>query len=286
MLERMAAKKAANKAAKQAATMVARLSIDTAFSSSSSAAAPAATDGAGIPSAAAAVAPATSSDVTEQAEKMVAHLSIDTAFSSSSSAAAPAAADGAGIPSAAAAVAPATASDVPGRDAMPATVEYVLVSSSSPPRPKLHVFFQAFPKMGLVSHEASFRAATVLSSPPQEQDVDLTIKSPQTSPAALQQPPKRQPISNRCKLLRPPPSPIRPVAATVGVQANLNPYTNTVETQTEPEQSEALDLHNTVETQTEPVTSEALHLHDVISAVQDCIQTELQRSLGFLVHLH
>jgi hypothetical protein len=218
--------------------------------------------------------------------RMVANLAIDIAPSSSpSSAVAPAAADDT-LYSAAAAAAAATASNDPGHAPALATVEYVMVPSQSPPRPKLHVFFQAFPQMGMASHEASFRAAAVLPSPPRERSVVLTSTLPHTSPAALQ---LRRPVSTRCKLLRPPPAPTRPEQATVGVQTDpglgLTPEQATVGVQTDLGVRLTNPLTNTG-TQTEPLLSQALDLHDVIVPIQRCIKDELQRWLGFLVHLH
>jgi hypothetical protein len=216
--------------------------------------------------------------------RMIANLAIDIAPSSSpSSAVAPAAADDA-LYSAAAAAAAATASNDPGHATALATVEYVMVPSQSPPRPKLHVFFQAFPQMGMASHEASFRAAAEL--PSRERSVVLTSTLPHTSPAAQQ---LRRPVSTRCKLLRPPPAPTRPEQATVGVQTDpglgLTPEQAAVGVQTDPGLGLTNPLTNT-DTQTEPLLSQALDLHDVIVPIQRCIKDELQRCLGFLVHLH
>ncbi len=188
-------------------------------------------------------------------------------------------------------------------------IDIVHVPSQSPLRPKLHVFFQQFPRFQQSSHETTFHAAITSSllqdncaapNTPQPANADVT-SSPQrdmfskrsspSSPSEIQaHPPMGRPISRRCKLLRPAPMPVpTPIpTATVGIQTMERADSELSSGLLSPKHTTAsLKQFTTSETQTcLSASSDTMNLQEVSTELQRCMRAELQHWLGFLSHLH
>ncbi len=201
-------------------------------------------------------------------------------------------------------------------------IDRVHVPSQSPLRPKLHVFFQQFPRFQQSSHEATFHAAVTsgllqdCAAPHTPQPANAVVtssplrdmfskRSSPSSPSENQaHPPMGRPISRRCKLLRPLPAPMTvptPVpTATVGIQTMeeradselssglLSPkHTTASLKQFTTSQTQTCLSASSAETQTcLSASSDTMNLQEVSTELQRCMRAELQHWLGFLSHLH